>query len=266
MDNRLLSDEYPNSIGGYIHNSEHFYINREFEYIHEFELKCLEKFNLYKSHYESLEIWEKDEVINYWKEQCDWYFEEEVTFSPDNIKKFDLLTFYEIDSNDYRYNELENTDPYPTFYRNYYILKFRKLLINFFFFEEYCNLKSLEIVNYVKPEFNPYEFLDLEMPVGVFPNIEKPDGLPGVSQKFKGHLFWLFNELEIVCNSHSTVKAFCIEQCASFNTEYSDYVRQMCIEMHPSDRLVFKSQVFPYLKPEVRGAIETHLNKLSVRK
>lgn len=262
MIDKLISDYYISSIGDYVSNSEYAYVNREFEYIAEFENKCLKEFNICKSLYGSLSVWEKDEVVKYWNRQFDWYFEEEVTFSPENIKKFDLLTFYEITPNDFRYDEIINSDPYPTFYLNYYILKFRKLLINFFLFEEQCNLEALRISNYVKPEFNPLEYLDLEIPVEVDSSNNVQDGLLGVSQKFKGHLFWLLNELRIKSNSHSTVKAFCLEQCESFNTEYSDYVRQMCKKIHPTDKLVFKSQVFPYLKPEVREAIETYLNRL----
>lgn len=32
MDNRLLSDEYPSTIGTYVYNSEYAYVNREFDY------------------------------------------------------------------------------------------------------------------------------------------------------------------------------------------------------------------------------------------
>ncbi len=249
MIRRLLSDEYPSSIGAYVYNSDHSYVNREFEYIAEFELKCLEQFNICKSLYESLTIWGKDEVVKYWVKQFDSYFEEEVNFLPKNIKKFDLLTFYEITLIDIRYDELIKTDPYPTFYLNYYILKFRKLLINFFLFEEQCNLEALRISNYVKPEFNPREFLNL--PEIILPiELQNENIQSNITQKTIVYFFQLLRDSELRPKGSYSNNEYCRKLCNEFNFPYAVKLVKHFSNPDLSEEL-----------PKVRNLILTNVNE-----
>jgi hypothetical protein len=257
--NLLLSDEYPCSIGAYVYNSDYYYVNREFEYNPEFEFKCLEQFNICKSLYESLTIWEKDKVIKYWAKQFDSHFEEEVTFLPKNIKKFNLTTFHEVEPNDLLYSELENTDPYPTFYLNYYTRKFRFLLINFFLFEEQCNLDELRITDYTRQVFDPREFLNL-------PEIILTDELQNeinqskIKQKTIVYFFQLLRDSGLRAKGSYTNKDYCRNLCIEFNFHYTDkLVKHFSNPDLSIELLKVKKCIFPDLSDDVRASLESYL-------
>ncbi|CAM3921335.1 hypothetical protein [Aquirufa aurantiipilula] len=257
--NLLLSDEYPSSIGAYVYNSDYYYVNREFEYIPEFEFKCLEQFNICKSLYESLTIWEKDEVVKYWVNQFDSYFEEGLTFLPKNIKKFDLTTFNEVASNHFLYYELKSTDPYPTFYLNYYIRKFRFLIINFFLFEEQCNLESLRITDYARQEFNPKEFLNLPeifLPVELQNEINQSK----ITQKTIVCFFHLLRDSELKPKGSFANNEYCRMLCEEFNFQYADKLaKHFSIPDLSIELPKVKKCIFPNLNEDIRSKLETHL-------
>lgn len=259
MENRLLSNEYPSSIGAYVYNSDYSYDNREFEYIPKFELKCIEQFNICKSLYESLTIWEKDEVVKYWVEQFDSYFEEESTFSPKNIKKFDLITFYEVDPNDFLYYKLESTDPFPTFYLNYYIRKFRFLLINFFLFEQNCTLEAFQFANYSKPEFDPREFLNL--PDIILPVEFKNEKIKSkITQKTIVCFFHLLRDSELRPKGSFSNNEYCQMLCKEFNFQYANKLAKHFSNPDLSIELPkVKNYIFPNLNEDIRSKLETHL-------
>lgn len=256
--NLLLSDEYPSSIGAYVYNSDYYYVNREFEYIPEFEFKCLEQFNICKSLYESLTIWEKDKVIKYWVKQFDSHFEEEITFSPKYIKEFDLITFHEVDPNDFMYSELENTDPYPTFYLNYYTRKFRFLLINFFLFEEQCSLDELRITDYTRQVFDPREFLNL-------PDIILPVKFQNEKVKFR------ITQKTIVCFLHLlrdselrdkdliSNENYCKLMCKEFKLKFGPKMPKIFSYEHFDQIKLVKSQIFPTLDEDVKIKLEAYI-------
>lgn len=259
MIRRLLSDEFPSEIGAYVYNSEYSYINREFEYINKFELRCLEQFNVCKSLYESLEIWEKDEVIKYWVKQYDSYFdEEEIIFSSKNINKFDLVTFYEVDPNDFLYSELENTDPYPTFYLNYYTRKFRFLLINFFLFEEQCNLEALRIADFVRQEFNPNEFLNL--PEIILPvEIQNERIQSKITQKTIVCFFHLLRDSEIRRKNSFSNRHYCKLLCDEFNLTFGPKMPKLFSYEDFNQVGVVRSQIFPTLEEDIKTRLENHI-------
>jgi hypothetical protein len=261
--NLLLSDEFPNSIGAYVYNSDYYYVNREFEYITEFEFKCLEQFNICKSFYESLTIGEKDKVIKYWVKQFDSHFEEEITFSPKHIKEFDLITFYEVTPNDFLYSELEKTDPYPTFYINYYTRKFRFLLINYLLFEQQCNLGALQFANYSKSEFDPKEFLHL-------PEIILPQELQieinqsKITQKTIVCFFHLLRDSGLRPKGSYANNRYCQMLCKEFNFNYTEKIAKhfsnpdLSIEIQKVLNLIL-----PVVNEDIKSRIEEYIHNNS---
>lgn len=259
MDNKLLCDEYPSSIGDYVYNSDYYYGNRQFEYLPEFELKCLEQFNICKSYYESLTIWEKDEVIKFWIRKFNSYSEEELTFSPSNINKFDLLAFYEIDLIDIRHEELINTDPYPIFYQHYYILKFKKLLIQFFLFEEQCNLNALQFINYSKPEFDPKEFLNLPELI-LNGELQNRINQSKITQKTIVYFFQLLRDSKLRPKGSYSNSNYCRKLCEEFNYQYGVKMSKHFSNPDLSEELLkVKNCIFPDLNEDIRSKLETHM-------
>jgi hypothetical protein len=256
---KLISDYYPNEIGRFIYDSEQQYINREFEFIKDFEYKCIEQFNICTSLYESLSNWQKDEVIKYWVKQQDSYFEDEMMFSSKNLKKFDVVAFYNVTPGDLNYDELIKNDPYPTFYLNYYILKFRKLLINFFLFEEQCNLEALQISNYVKPEFNPGEFLNL-------PEINLPIELQdeniqsNITQKTIVYFFQLLRDSELKPKGSYSNNEYCRILCEEFNFTYAVKLAKHFSNPDLSEELPkVRNSILPNVNEDIRSRIEEYI-------
>jgi hypothetical protein len=258
MISRLLSDEFPSEIGTFIHKSEYSYINREFEYIFEFELRCLEQFNICKSLYDSLQVWEKDEVIKYWVKQLDWHFDEEVTFSQLNIKNFDLISFNDLTPKDEQFNELNNTDPYPTFYTHYYILKFKNLLITFFINEEHYNLEKVKSPNYKKQEFNPKEYLNL-------PDITSPSQivneiiLPTWTQKVTVCFFQILRDSHIRPKGLFSNKQYCQLLCQEFNIQYKEKMAKLFSHSQDEEIDKVKIIILPALNNDIKTKLENYL-------
>jgi hypothetical protein len=258
MKNRLLGDEFPSAIANYVYNSEYSYDNREFEYINKFELKCLEQFNVCKSLYESLNIWDKDEVIKYWVNFFDFYSEDEVAFLPKHFKSFNLLSYYSIDSDDSSFHLLVNTDPYPIFYLNYYILKFRTLLINFFLFEEQCNLEALQTLNFVRTEFNPKEFLNLSDNLS---DVEAQNEviLPRVTQKTIVCFFQLLRDSEIRQKGPYSNKQYCQILCREFNIPFKVKIAKLFSQTDLDEIIKVKIIILPTLSEDIKTKLENYI-------
>jgi hypothetical protein len=258
MKKRLLGDEFPNYIGRYIYNSEYSYENREFEFINEFEHKCLEQFQVFKSIYDSLEIAEKDEVIKYWVIQADSDILEEIYFSPKNLKSFDLVEYNEAKEGDYNYHELQNTDPYPTFYINYYILKFRKLIIAFLLHEEKCNLDRLQFPNLTNRNFYAQDLLQLPITTSVSDRIEN-------QYRWTHYVticfFHLLRDSGLRRKFNYENKEYCQMLCNEFNISYKEKLAKIFPDNHYGEIHKVKSLIFPQLDDSIREPLEEYIIK-----
>lgn len=262
----LLNNDETSYISKYIYESEVNLNLSSFEYVEEFELLLLKEFEAFKIAFEKLDYSEKNDVIkvrNKYKEQDFYKFLE---FSPENLLKFNVNEYYNIKELDFA--EIGALINYPSgkiFYLEHYTSKFKCLISYFLIQEENYLINKVLNPLFIKIEFNPLEFLSINISQeGYFEN-KKKDLLVGVSKKFKGNLFWLFDKLEIKKNTHTAVEVFCQELCALYNTEYTDYIRQEYREVRISDKGVFFKQVL-HLLPEDQKAIIRNYVESIVRK
>ena len=253
MKERLLSDEFPNYIGRYIYNSEYSYNYREFEFIPDFEHKCLEQFLVFKSIYDSLDIGGKDEVSKYWVRQADSDILEEIYFSPKNLKSFDLVEYNEAKEGDYNYQELQNTDPYPTFYINYYILKFRKLIIAFLLHEEKCSLKRLQFPNLTNRNFYAQDILQLPITTSVYGGSENQyNWTHNVTVCF----FQLLRDSKLRLKSNYGNKDYCNMLCNEFNIPFADKIPKIFSRDQMEEIHKVRSLIFPHLNEDIKNRLE----------
>jgi hypothetical protein len=253
MKERLLCDEFPDHIGRYIYNSEYSYENREFEFITEFEHKCLEQFQVFKSIYDCLEIAEKDEVIKYWVIQADIDILDEIYFSPKNLKSFDLVEYNEAKESDYNYHELQNTDPYPTFYINYYIIKFKKLIIAFFLHEEKCRLDRLQFPNLTNRNFYAQDILQLPITTSVYEGIENQyNWTHNVTVCF----FQLLRDSKLRLKSNYGNKDYCQMLCIEFNIPFADKIPKIFSREQMEEIHKVRSLIFPHIDEDIKNRLE----------
>lgn len=253
MKSRLLSDEFPNYIGRYIYNSEYSYNNREFEFIPDFEHKCLEQFLVFKSIYDSLDIGEKDEVIKHWVRQVGKDILKEIYFSSGNLKSFDLVEYNESKIGDYNYHELQNTDPYPTFYINYYILKFKKLIIAFFLHEEKCNLDRLQFPNLTNRNFYAQDILQLPITTSVYDGIEiQYNWTHNVTVCF----FQLLRDSKLRLKSNYGNKDYCQMLCNEFNIPFADKIPKIFSREQMEEIHKVRSLIFPHIDEDIKNRLE----------
>lgn len=256
MKERLLCDEFPNTISRHIYNSEYTYENREFEFISEFEYKCYEQFLSFKSIYDSLKIAEKDEVIKYWVQQANSDILDEIYFSPSNLKSFDLIEYNESNKDDYNYHELQHTDPYPTFYINYYVLKFRKLIISFLLHEEKCNLNKLQFPNLRNRNFYAQDILDLPITTSVY---EGDENEYTWTHYVTVCFFQLLRDSELRRKLSYNNKEYCQMLCNEFNIPFADKIPKIFSTEQMGEIHKVRSLIFPHIDENIITHLEEYI-------
>lgn len=258
MKSRLLCDEFPNYIGKYIYNSEYSYNNREFEFIPDFEHKCLEQFLVFKSIYDTLDIGGKDEVTKYWVQQANSDILEEIYFSPSNLKSFNLVEYNESKIDDYNYHELLHTDPNPTFYINYYILKFKKLIIGFLLHEEKFNLDKLQFPNLRNRNFYAQDILDLPITTSV---CEGDENQYTWTHYVTACFFQLLRDSELRKKYNYGNKEFCVMLCDEFNIPFAEKLAKVFSTEHMGEIHKVRSLIFPHLDEDMINHLEEYIAK-----
>lgn len=256
MKNRLLSDEFPNYIGKYVYEAEYSYNNREFEFIPDFEHKCLEQFLVFKFIYDCLDIGEKDEVAKHWVRQADNDILEEIYFSPSNLKSFDLIEYHESKIGDYNYHELHNTDPYPTFYINYYVLKFRKLIVSFLLHEEKCNLNKLQFPNLRNRNFYAQDILDLPITTSVY---EGDENEYTWTHYVTVCFFQLLRDSELRRKLSYNNKEYCQMLCNEFNIPFADKIPKIFSTEQMGEIHKVRSLIFPRIDENIITHLEEYI-------
>lgn len=259
MKEKLLSRYFTEHISITVWDSRDILNSSEFEYVDSFEKLCLKEFDLFKTAFNSLEIFEKDEVIKHWTNKLERIEEDFFEFAPFFFKNFDLATYYEIDINDDEYDLIDFSEKEEIFYRIHYSRKFEYLIVNFLKSEEHYLIEKILNPNLAKVDFNPLKILNLEISQESYIKSKKEDLLKGVSQKDKGHLFWLFKVLNFKAYTHSNTADFCIELCKEYNTKYSDQIRQNFNgKIHKTYLGTFLKDVCSQLPEDQKGIIENY--------
>jgi len=169
--------------------------------------------------FDQLELIDKNEVIKHWNIRSEMKFNEYLRFCPENFDNFDHEEFFGNDYSSY-FNDTK------VFHLRHYQEKFMFLIRSFLVCEEeYLKKRTLNPVAQ-KLEFNPLEILNLKVSEESFIKTKKQDLLIDVSQKDKGHLFWLFKEQKIKAYTHNNNEDYCKELCIEYSTRYSDQIRQ----------------------------------------
>jgi hypothetical protein len=262
----LFSRDAQSYISRHIYDSDIPINLNSFEFVEDFEKLLLKEFESFKFAFEKLDLPDKNDVIKFWVSKRENEFNAYLEFSPRNLKSFDLAEHYNFNRKEINaLDSLKNIPPAKIFYIEHYTIKFTNLIIDFLEFEENYLIEKILNPLVLKIEFNPLELLSIDISQKAYFENKKKDLLIGLSQKYKGNLFWLYDKLGIKKNTHTAVEVFCQELCALYNTEYTDYIRQEYKEVHYTAKDVFLKEVLHLLPEDQKAIIENYVKSI-VRK
>jgi hypothetical protein len=262
MKDRLLSNEFENYIQRIIFNFNIPDKPSEFNFIEDFELLCLNQFLVFKSIFDILTNFEKDEIIKFWHRNKQLKIDEYFEFTPESRINFDPYRFdcdsidelIQINSELLNYNKL--------FAIEHYKKKFRLLIIQYLENElSYLQLLNIN-PNTLKKDFYPLEYLDLSTEVEFGTESNLRNTFLGFKKKHLGNLFWFFEECSLKERNGVPVNEFCTRLCQEYGVKMSDTIRQNYKK--PEVHLIkeFKFKVVNLLPEEQKKRILLKINSM----